>query len=137
MAEIKKKNGVEILEEGQHLKICVPSFSTMIIVYQEDKKDFIKYLKYIHDKYKLNKYSYRAKSVIQYGEDKIFLGESFSVKYLAKTILNNVRKTFDKIAPPAPYKIASITLFEDLSFKMLFMAFAKVNGELNGFFYGR
>lgn len=27
--------------------------------------------------------------------------------------------------------------FYVLSFKMLFMAFAKVNGELNGFFYGR
>ena len=81
MVKIKKKNGVEISKEGQHLKICVPSFSTMIIVYPEDKKHFIKYLKYIHDKYKLNKYSYRANSVIQYGEDKIFLGESFSVKY--------------------------------------------------------
>ena len=81
MAEVKKKNGVEISKEGQHTKIYIPSFSTLIFVYQEDKKDFIKYLKYIHYKYKLNKYSYRANSVIQYGEDKIYLGESFSVKY--------------------------------------------------------
>ena len=81
MVEVKKKNGVEISKEGRHLKIYVPSFSTLIFVYQEDKKDFIKYLKYIYDKYKLNKYSYRANSIIQYGEDKIYLGESFSVKY--------------------------------------------------------
>ena len=81
MANIKKKNGVEISKEGQHIKIYIPSFSTLIFVYQEDKKDFIKYLKYIHDKYKLNKYSYRANSVIQYGEDKIYLGKSFSFKY--------------------------------------------------------
>ena len=80
MSEKKKKNGVEISKEGQSIKICVPSFSTLIFVYQEDKKDFIKYLKYIYDKFKLNKYSYRANSVIQYGEDKIYLGESFSVK---------------------------------------------------------
>ena len=81
MVEKKKKNGVEISKEGQHIKIYVPSFGTLIFVYQEDKEDFIKYLKYIHNKYKLNKYSYRANSVIQYGEDKIYLGESFSVKY--------------------------------------------------------
>ena len=81
MAKVKKKGGVEISEEGQRLKIYVPSFSTLIFVYQEDKKDFIKYLKYIYDKYKLDVYSYRANSVIQYGEDEIFLGESFSVKY--------------------------------------------------------
>ena len=81
MEEKKRKNGVEISKVGQRIKIFVPSYSTLIFVYQEDKKDFIKYLKYIHDKYKLNKYSYRANSVIQYGEDKIFSGESFSVKY--------------------------------------------------------
>ena len=81
MADRKKKRGVEISKEGQRIKIYVPSFSTLIFVYQEDKKDFIKYLKYIHDKYKLNKYSYRANSVIQYGEDEIYLGKSFSVKY--------------------------------------------------------
>ena len=81
MKEVKKEGGVEISKEGQRIKIYIPSFSTLIFVYQEDKKDFIKYLKYIHDKYKLNKYSYRANSVIQYGEDKIYLGESFSVKY--------------------------------------------------------
>ena len=81
MAKVRKKCGVEISKEGQQIKIYIPSFSTLIFVYQEDKKDFIKYLKYIHYKYKLNKYSFRANSVIQYGEDKIFLGESFSVKY--------------------------------------------------------
>ena len=81
MEKVKKKNGVEIYKEGQRIKIYVPSYSTLIFVYQEDKKDFIKYLKFIYDKYKLNKYSYRANSVIQYGEDKIYLGECFSVKY--------------------------------------------------------
>ena len=81
MAEVKKKGGVEISKEGQHLKIYVPSYSTMIIVYQEDVKHFIEYLKYIHDKYKSNKYSYIENSVIQYGEDKIYLGDCFSVKY--------------------------------------------------------
>ena len=81
MVEKKKKNGVEISKEGQHLKIYIPSYSTMIIVYKEDAMYFIEYLKYIYNKYKLNKYSYRANSVIQYGEDKIYLGESFSVKY--------------------------------------------------------
>ena len=78
---VKKKGGVEISKEGQRIKIYIPSFSTLIFVYQEDKKDFIKYLKYIHDKYKFNKYSYRTNSVIQYGEDKIYLGDYFSVKY--------------------------------------------------------
>ena len=81
MVEKKKKNGVEISKEGQHIKIYIPSFSTLIFVYQEDKKNFIKYLKYIYYKYKLDIYSYRANSVIQYGEDKIYLGEFFSVKY--------------------------------------------------------
>ena len=81
MAEIKKKGGVVISKEGQHLRITVPSFSTLIIVYPENKKDFIKYLKYIHNKYKLNKYSYRANSVIKYAKNKIYLGKSFSVKY--------------------------------------------------------
>lgn len=80
MAETKEKNGVEISKKGQHIEIYVPSFSTLIFVCQEDKKDFIKYLKYIYDKYKFNKYSYRANSIIQYGKDKIYLGESFSVK---------------------------------------------------------
>ena len=80
MAKEKRKCGVEISEEGQHIKIYVPSFSTLIFVDKKEKKDFIKYLKYIHDKYKLNKYPYRANSIIQYGKDKIYLGESFSVK---------------------------------------------------------
>ena len=77
----KRKDGVEISEEGQHIKIYVPLFSTLILVDKKDKKDFIEYLKYIHEKYKLNKYSYGANSIILYGKDKIYLGESFSVKY--------------------------------------------------------
>ena len=80
MVEVKNKCGVEISEEGQHIKIYVPSFSTLIFVYQEDKEQFIEYLKYIYDKYKLNKYCYRGKEIIQYGEDKIYLGDNFSVK---------------------------------------------------------
>ena len=77
----KRKDGVEISEEGQHIKIYVPLFSTLILVDKKDKKDFIEYLKYIHEKYKLNKYSYGTNSIILYGKDKIYLGESFSVKY--------------------------------------------------------
>lgn len=80
MIKKKIKNGVEISEEVRHIKIYVPSYSTLIFVCQEDKKDFIKYLKYIYEKYKLNKYFYRANSIIQYGEDKIYLGGSFTVK---------------------------------------------------------
>lgn len=80
MVNEKRKNGVEVYEEGQHIKIYVPSFSTLIYVCQEDKKDFIKYLKYIHDKYKLNIYSFKPDSVIQYEKDKIYLGRSFSVR---------------------------------------------------------
>lgn len=81
MTYAKKKCGVEISKEGQVIRICVPSFSTLIVVFPEEKKQFIEYLKYIYDKYKLNKYSYRGKSIIQYGKDKIYLGENFSVKY--------------------------------------------------------
>ena len=55
MAEKKKKGGVEISKEGQHLKIYVPSYSTMIIVYQEDVKHFIEYLKYIYNRCNENK----------------------------------------------------------------------------------
>ena len=77
---VKKKGGVEISKEGQHLKIYIPSFGTLIFVRKKNKKGFIKYLKYIHDKYKLNKYPYKAKSVIQYGKDNIYIGEFFSVK---------------------------------------------------------
>ena len=51
MTEKKKKDGVEISEEGQHIKITVPLYNTMIIVYQEEKAHFIKYLKYINNKY--------------------------------------------------------------------------------------
>ena len=81
MAEKKKKCGVEISKEGQHLKIYVPSYSTMIIVYQEDVKQFIEYLKYIYNRCNENKIFYRSRNTIQYGEDKIFLGNSFSVRY--------------------------------------------------------
>ena len=49
MTEIKKKGGVVISKEGQHIRITVPSFSTVNIVYPEDKSHFIKYLKYIYN----------------------------------------------------------------------------------------
>ena len=81
MADKKKKCGVEISEEGKHLKICVPSFSTMIIVYPEDKKHFIKYLKYIHNKYNVGKSFYRGGSSTKYSEDTIYFGNNFSVKH--------------------------------------------------------
>ena len=81
MVEVKKKNGVEIFKEGQHLRITVPLYSTMIIVYQEDKRHFIEYLKYIYNKYKVKKTFYKNKSTIQYGEDTIYLGNNFAVKY--------------------------------------------------------
>ena len=43
MVEKKKKNGVEISEEGQHIKIYISSFSTVIIVLKEDKlRDIIR-----------------------------------------------------------------------------------------------
>ena len=81
MAEVKKKCGVEISIEGQHIKIYIPSFSTLIVVYQEDKKQFIEYLKYIYNKYKINKSFYENGSTIKYGEDTIYLGNSFCVKH--------------------------------------------------------
>ena len=81
MAAVRKKSGVEISKEGQRIKICVPSFSTIIIVYPEDKIHFIRYLKYIYNKCNVDKLFYRSYSTIQYGEDKIFLGNSFSVRY--------------------------------------------------------
>ena len=81
MAEAKKKCGVEISKEGQHLKIYVPSYSTMIIVYQEDIKHFIEYLKYIYNKYKVNKSFYENGSTIQYRGHKIYLGSNFAVKH--------------------------------------------------------
>ena len=81
MADKKKKGGVEIVKEGQHLKIYVPSYSTIIIVYPEEKKDFIEYLKYIHNKYNIEKSCYMNNCTIQYREDTIYLGSNFSVKY--------------------------------------------------------
>ena len=81
MKEVKKKCGVEIFKEGKRLKITVPLYSTMIIVYQEDKKDFIKYLKYIYDKCNKDKTFYRSKSTIKYGEETIYFGNSFCVKH--------------------------------------------------------
>ena len=81
MKEVKKEGGVEIFEEGKHLKITVPSYSTMIIVYQEDKKDFIKYLKYIYNKCNKDKTFYKSRSPIEYGEDTIYFGNSFCVKH--------------------------------------------------------
>ena len=81
MVEVKKKNGVEIFKEGQHLRITVPLYSTMIIVYQEDVKHFIEYLKYIYNRCNENKTFYRSRSTIKYGEDTIYLGNNFAVKY--------------------------------------------------------
>ena len=81
MTEVKKKGGVEISKEGQHLKICVPSYSTMIIVYQEDVKHFIEYLKYIYNRCNEDKTFYRSRSTIKYGEDTIYFGNSFCVKH--------------------------------------------------------
>ena len=78
---VKKKGGVELYEEGNHIKIYVPSFSTLIFVHQEEKKDFIKYLKYIYNKYKVKKTFYKNKSTIQYGKDTIYLGNNFAVKH--------------------------------------------------------
>ena len=81
MKEVKKKCGVEISEEGQHIKIYVPSYSTMIIVYQEDVKHFIEYLKYIYNRCNENKTFFRSRNTIKYGEDTIYFGRNFSVKY--------------------------------------------------------
>ena len=80
MAEKKIKNGVELYEEGQHLRINVPSFSTVILVYQEDKRHFIRYLKYIYNKYDVEKITINDSSIL-YGKDRIYFGNSFSVKY--------------------------------------------------------
>ena len=81
MAEKKKKCGVEISEEGQYLKIYVPSFSTINVVYPEDKSHFIKYLIYIYNKWKKDKSFCIDKKTIKYGEDTIYIGNFFSVKY--------------------------------------------------------
>ena len=81
MIEKKIKNKVELYKEEKHIKIYVPSFSTLIFVSQGEKMHFIKYLKYIYNKCKEDKSFYISKRTIQYGEDKIYFGESFSVKY--------------------------------------------------------
>lgn len=81
MEEIKKKGGVIISKERQHLRITVPSFSTMNIVYPEDKSYFIKYLKYIYNKWKKDKSFCMDKKTIKYGEDTIYIGNFSSVKY--------------------------------------------------------
>ena len=81
MAEVKKKDGVEVSKEGQHLKISVPSYSTMIIVYKEDAKYFIEYLKYIYNRCNENKTFYKNRSTIKYREDTIYFGNSFCVKH--------------------------------------------------------
>ena len=80
MAEVKKKCGVVISKEGQHIRITVPSFSTINIVYPEDKSHFIKYLKYIYNKYDVEKTTINDRSIL-YGKDRIYFGNSFSVKY--------------------------------------------------------
>ena len=81
MTEVKKKDGVEISKEEKHLKIYIPSYSTMIIVHQEDEEYFIEYLKYIYNRCNKDKTFYRSRSTIEYGEDTIYLGGNFSVKY--------------------------------------------------------
>ena len=81
MTNVKKKGGVEVYIEGHSLKISVPLYSTMIIVCEEDKIHFIKYLKYIHNRYNKDKIFYRGGSTIQYGKDTIYFGNNFSVKY--------------------------------------------------------
>lgn len=81
MAYIKKKSGVEIYEEGQHIKIYIPSFSTIILVNQEDKRYFIGYLKYIYNKNKVDKQFGSSRGTIKYGEDTIYFGNFYSVKY--------------------------------------------------------
>ena len=80
MTEKIEKHGVEISKEGQHLKIYIPSFSTLIIIYQEDKKHFIRYLKYIYNKYNVERTPINDSSIL-YGKDRIYFGNSFSVKY--------------------------------------------------------
>lgn len=81
MTETKKKGGVVISKEGQHLRITVSSFSTIIVVYPEDKSYFIKYLKYIYNKWKEDKSFYIDKKTIKYREDTIYIGNLLSVKY--------------------------------------------------------
>ena len=80
MAEVKKKRGVVISKEGQYLNITVPSFSTLNIVYQEEKSHFIKYLKYIYNKCKEDKTFCRNKETIKYEGDTIYFGNFLSVK---------------------------------------------------------
>lgn len=123
MAYVKKKGGVEIYKEGQHLKICVPSFGTLIIVYPEEKTHFIRYLKYIHDKYNLNRHSYRANSVIQYGEDNIYLGSDFSVKYPK---FSNYLE-LDKI--PIILNLLNCDVFEDCSVISIIKKNKKIRGR--------
>ena len=53
----------------------------MIIVYQEDVKHFIEYLKYIYNICNENKIFYRYGSTITYGEDTIYFGNSFCAKH--------------------------------------------------------
>ena len=78
---VEKKGGVETSIEGQYLIIKVPSYSTMIVVHKEYKKQFIKYLKYIYNRCNENKTFYRSRSTIKYGEDTIYFGNSFCVKH--------------------------------------------------------
>lgn len=122
MAEIKKKGGVEVFEEGQHLKICVPLFNTMIIVYPEDKIHFIKYLKYIYNKYNVDKLFYRSDSTIQYGKDKIFLGNSFSVRYPKFGNYLEINKI------PIILNLLNCDVFEDCSVISIIKKIKKIKG---------
>ena len=123
MVEIKKKNGVEISEEGQHLKIYIPSFSTMIIVYPEDKMHFIRYLKYIHNKFNVDKSFYRIGSTLQYGKDKIFLGNSFSVKYPKFGNYLEINKI------PIILDLLNCDGFENTSIILIIKKIKKIRGE--------
>ena len=123
MVEVKKKGGVEISKEGERLKICVPSYSTMIIVYQEDVKHFIRYLKYIYNKCNIDELFYRGYSTIKYREDKIFLGNSFSVKYSKFGNYLEVNKI------PIILDLLNCDGFEDTSIISIIKKIKKIRGK--------
>ena len=123
MKEVKKKGGVEIFEEGKHLKITVPLYNTMIIVYQEEKKDFIKYLKYIYNKCNKDKTFYRSRSTIKYGEDTIYFGSSFSVKHPKFGNFLEINKI------PIILNLLSCNGFENTSIISIIRKIKKIKGE--------
>ena len=123
MAEVKKKGGVEIYIEGQHLRIKVPSFSTMVIVYPEDKMHFIRYLKYIYNKCNIDELLHKGYSTIKYGEDKIFLGNSFSVRYPKFGNYLEINKI------PIILNLLNCDGFEDYSIISIIKKIKKIRGE--------